>query len=160
RRARHQAVYSAWPARYSWRYESGIWGLASMTIPGMAPRTPASHVPDVSALPLAERHRVLAEMPDVPLLVLRVIVRRSLQDGPVVGRHVAHDRRRDSQDDLRLIGHDDGVDLALAVLHSVINQGSADRKGKIRIVDYAHEVRRVELGRAGRACDSTDRHEG
>src|SRR5262249_18814212 len=72
----------------------------------------------------------------------------------------AHDRRGDPQDDLRLIGHDDGVDLALAVLDPVINPGSADGQRKILIVDYGDKVRRVELGRAGGAGDATDRDEG
>src|SRR5207237_7437835 len=73
-------------------------------------------------IPLAvgeEMGRVFAEVPDVPPLVLCIVVERLLEHGFVMGSDVTHDRRGDAETDLRLVRDVYGVRRSLPVFLSV-----------------------------------------
>src|SRR6266511_1198938 len=87
-----------------------------MMIPDWAPPTPDSHDPSgrhVTLLVILGGG--LAEVPDVPTLVLRIPVFGLLEKLAFVGQRVAHHHARDAQDDFGSIRDHNLVSLGLVL---------------------------------------------
>jgi len=120
-------------------------------------------------LAVVELLRVLAEVPDVPVRVLRVPVVRVLLHLPVLRQDIVHDERVDAEDPLRFVRdrHLGAADVPFGVRLAVHPAASVAHR-PVRIVDVGREVLRVELHllaplrkrRAGATTGSEEEDEG
>ena len=84
---------------------------------------------------------VLAQVPEVALLVLRVPVVGVLDDLPVLADDVVHHAGLDAHDVLRLVGHRDDHPLRGAFgVGLAVDPAAAGGHGPVRVVDRAREV--------------------
>src|SRR5262249_51440627 len=91
--------------------------------------------------------RVLAHVPDVSALVLRVPVERALDRSSVLGNRVAHDRAANPEYPLDLTRHDHVVRLPRPVFNpSKVKRGAGPER-QVTVVDGRDEVRRIDRGR-------------
>ena len=126
-------------------------------MPGRAPSLPYSHEPfALTGLAVLVLVGVLAEVPDVAVLVLGVPVVRVLGELAVDVHGVAHDGRGDALDHAGLVEHLHLDPLGLAVLLALVHPPHAGREGQVRVVDHVHEVGRIELGRVAAAVAGVD----
>ena len=104
---------------------------------------------------IVELDGVLAEVPHVPVVVLRVVVERPLGELPVEEEPIEDDPALDSVDDLRSGRHDEHVPSLFAILGAFVDEPRPGLQRKPGIVDVRGEVpgfdHRVILG-AGPEC--------
>src|SRR5712691_1411846 len=120
----------------------------------------------VAANPLAvdEVRRVLAEVPDVPMLVLRVPVEGLLLTLAPDQYLIEDDGRTDAEDHLRLVRDEDGNPARLSFLGPAEEEGRARSEREVLVVDPADEVARwrkdgdrgADLPRTARARENED----
>jgi hypothetical protein len=93
-----------------------------------------------------ELERVLAQVPDVALLVLRVVVEGPLDGAAALRDRVAHDGAADAEDLLGLTGHDLVVGLGGVPAAAPEMESGAGDERPVRVVHLRHEVGRVDRG--------------
>ena len=114
-------------------------------------RLPGARV--AGGLAVLELGRVLAEVPEVAVVVLRVPVERVLDGHAVLGHEVVDDPRLDTHNRARPVGHR-YLDALLAL---AVDPHGSGRHRPERMVDLGAEARRVDLDRgrcpaAARTC--------
>src|SRR6185312_3628934 len=91
---------------------------------------------------------VLPQVPDVPLLVLRVPVEGLLLQLSVHEDAVQNHGGADPKNALSVMSHDGHVDLGLTILHALEHEASARPERKEWVIHRWYEVVWVKTGRA------------
>ena len=96
---------------------------------------------------MLEIEGVLAHVPHVALLVLRVPIERSLHRLPMLGDRVPDHRAPDAENGLGLMSYDLIVGLRGLSADAHVVQGGARLEGQVAVVDRGDEVRPVDRRR-------------
>src|SRR5205823_4402471 len=106
------------------------------------PRLP--RVACLNEMSVLQLQRVLAHVPDVALLVLRVPVEGPLDRAPVFGNRIPDDCAADAEDPLGLTSHDLIVGLRSLSTNPLVVKNRAGLERPVPVVDGGDEVRRVD----------------